>query len=214
MDTIPQPPVYSRKDLDLFRKRHTGTIAFVTGVLLFFLPFAEFKCGNVAIAGNTGIGMATGQNWKLTRSFGTNEFMSKMDGSKKGEKDLMKDGPNIFAIAALSAGLFGIAIAFANVKWRSMAGMCAGLLAVVMLIALLIQFKLEMKSMMGKGGKGDDSLGMDIGGIIKIQFTVWYYLSLLSFIAAAFFNYMRDKIALREAMESAIDFEFQKKEVN
>lgn len=214
MDTSPQPPVYSRKELDFFRKRHTSTVAFAIGVLLFFLPFAEFKCGNVAIVGNTGIGIAAGQNWKVTRTFGTNELMSQLDESKKGGKDLMKDGPNIFAIAALAAGLFGIAIAFASVKWRSMAGMCAGLFAVVMLIALMVQFRIEMKSMMGKEGKADVSPGMDVGGIIKIEFTIWYYLSVVSFIAAAFINYMRDKIALREAMESALDFEFQQREVN
>jgi hypothetical protein len=214
MNTASQPLLYTGKDLDFFRKRHTGTVSFAIGLLLFLLPFAEFKCGSMALFGNTGIGIATGQNWKVTRSFGSSEFMNKLDDSKQSGKDLMKDGPNIFAISALVAGLFGMAVAFTGAKWRSMAGMCAGLLGAVMLLAMMIQLKLEMKSMMRKEGKGDDHLGIDMDGLIRIQFTAWYYLSLVAFAAAAFLNYMRDKIALREAMESAVDFEFQEKQVN
>lgn len=89
--------------------------------------------------------------------------------------------------------------------------MCAGILGAVMLLAVLVQFKLEMNSRIKGGEKQDDHLGINMGGIIRMQFTIWYWLSLLSFIAGAFLNYLRDKTALKEAMDSAVDFEFQKK---
>lgn len=209
MEQIQQTAVYHKPGNDLFRKRHSSTICFIIGLLLFLLPFAEFKCGNIPVVANTGIGIATGQNWKFASSFGNTEWMGKLNESKKTGKDTMNDGPNIFAIAALVAGLFGAGIAFANVSWRSMAGMCAGILAAVMMLAVMIQFKISMRSLLNKGSTGDD-FNFNMGGIIKIQFTIWYWLSLVSFIAAAFINYMRDKIALREAMELATDFEFQK----
>lgn len=212
MEQTQQPAIYTKKGNEIFRKRHSSTICFAIGLLLFLLPFAELKCGSIGIVENTGIGIATGLNWKFAPSFGNNEWMSKLNESKKDGKDLMNDGPNIFAIAALIAGLFGAGIAFANVSWRSMAGMCAGILATLMLLALMIQFRISMRSLMSKESVGD-AFNFNMGGIIKIQFTIWYWLSLVSFMAAAFINYMRDKIALREAMELAVDFEFQKKQV-
>ncbi len=194
---------------DFFRKRHTATLPFALGILLFFLPFAEFKCGSMTLIENTGFGIAAGSKWKIDEGFGTNEFMKKLDEKDKTDKELMKEGPNIFAIAALVAGLFGILIGFTKFSWRNLAGMCAGILGAVMLLALMIQFKLLMKSVLSEkaAGEGPD---FDVGGILKLQFTFWYFLSLMSFIAAAFIYYMKGKIALHDAMERSVDFEFQK----
>lgn len=208
-----QPPViYNKKSVDFFRKRHNSTICFAIGILLFLLPFAEFRCGDIAIVGNTGIGIATGSNWKVSGAWRSNEYIKDIKNPGKVERELMKDGPNIFAIVALVAGVFGIAIAFSAVGWRSMAGMCAGLLGALMLIAMMIQLRIEMGSMTGKDTKSDDRSGLSMDGILRLQFTIWYYFSLVLFILAGFLNYMRDKIALREAMAVAVDFDFQRRE--
>lgn len=199
-------------DHRFYRRRHNSTVAFAIGVLLFLLPFAELKCGNMAIIGNTGIGLATGSHWKISSSWAKNELRERAGKGKTDMDSLLKEGPNIFAIAALAAGLFGLGIAFTAFSWRSMAGMCAGILAALMLIAVMIQFKIEMGRLSSGNKLGDDQLGLDAGGLIKIQFTIWYYFSLLAFIAAAFFNYMRDKLFLRDAMAAAVDFDFQRQE--
>lgn len=211
MDT--SRPVYRTKEAEFYRRPHNSTVCFVIAILLFFLPFAEFKCGSVPILTNTGIGIATGGSWKVTKSWRQNELMEKLNVNANQEKEMMKDSPNIFAIVVLVAGIFGIAIAFTPLKGKSMAGMCAGLLAVLMMIALMIQMRMEMSSDLakGKGGKGIDAPGM-VDGILRMQFTVWYYFSLVLFIMAAFLNYMRDRIALRDAMAAAVDFDFQRKE--
>ena len=57
-----------------YRRRHNSTVAFTIGVLLFLLPFVEFKCGNMAIIGNSGIGLATGSHWKISSSWAKNEL--------------------------------------------------------------------------------------------------------------------------------------------
>lgn len=199
-------------DHQFYRRRHNSTIAFAVGILLFLLPFVELKCGNMAIIGNSGIGLATGNHWKISSSWAKNELRERTGKGKTELDSLLKEGPNIFAIAALAAGLFGLGIAFSSFNWRSMAGMCAGILAALMLIAVMVQFKIEMRSLTSGRKLGDDQLGLDVGGLIKVQFTIWYYFSLLAFIAAAFFNYMRDKLALRDAMAAAVDFDFQRQE--
>lgn len=211
MEQAQQPVIYSSKGKDFFRKPHNATLCFALGMLLFLLPFAEFKCGSMSLLGNTGIGIAFGQRWKVTAGLGQNEFMKKLDESSEKEKEILTDGLNIFALAALVAGLFGIVVAFTKVKWRVLAGLCAGILGAVMLLALMIQFKLLMRSMLSDkaAGEGPD---FDVGGILKLQFTFWYYLSLLSFITAAFFYYMMGKIALRDAIERSLDFEFQREQ--
>ena len=176
------------------------------------MPFAEFRCGNVPILSNSGYGIATGGSWKVSDTWNTDLLTEKMNQKGKQNAELMDDSPNIFAIAALAAALFGIIIAFTNVSWRSTAAMCAGILGALMLLGLLIQLRIELKSEMAKGGD-DNKSGFNMNGIIKLQFTVWYYFSLVLFLMAAFLHYMRDKLALREAMASAVDFEFQQKEV-
>ncbi|MBK6826045.1 MAG: hypothetical protein IPG86_03845 [Chitinophagaceae bacterium] len=199
-------------DHQFYRRRHNSTIAFAIGILLFLLPFVEFKCGNMALIGNSGIGLVIGSHWKVSSSWAKNELRERMGKGKTEAESLLKDGPNIFAIAALAAGLFGLGIAFSSFNWRSMAGMCAGILAALMLIAVMVKFKIEMRGLTSGKKLGDDQLGLDVGGLLKIQFTIWYYFSLLAFIAAAFFNYMRDKLALRDAMAAAVDFDFQRQE--
>ena len=70
-----------------------------------------------------------------------------------------------------------------------------------------------MGTVLKKTRTGNDDLGLALGGILKLQFTIWYYLSLISFAAAAFLNYMRDKVLLRDAMAAAEDFDFQRNQV-
>lgn len=201
---------HKRKDSDFFRKRHNSTIIFAIVVLLFLLPFAEFKCGSVTLIDNSGLGIAAGRPWRVTTSWNKNEIMQKLNTGTKEEKGIMKDGPNIFALVALTAGVFGIAVAFTTFKWRSIAGMCAGILGALMLLAVMIQMRLEMRSLMSRGG-GNDGLEAGMGGVIGIRFTAWYYISVALFIAAAFLNYKRDKLTLQEEIDRSLDFEFQQK---
>jgi hypothetical protein len=74
----------------------------------------------------------------------------------------------------------------------------------------MIQYKMVMRSAMADGGKTAGDMNMD--GLIKIQFVIWYYISLFSFIAAAFFNFKHHKIEMEDAIARAVDFEFQRKE--
>lgn len=194
-----------------YRKRFSSTVCFTLAVLLFFLPFAEFKCGGMTILENSGIGIATGRPWKPAMNWGKDQWTENLRDAGKSHESLLKDDLNIFALAALAAGLFGIAVSFARVSWRSTAGMCAGILGAAMLIALMIQFRIQLHSALSGKEKKEAVPDLDMGGIIRLQFSFWYFLSLAAFLAGAFLDYMRDKMALRDAMARAVDFEFQEK---
>lgn len=205
-----QPPVgEDEKEISLLRRRHTSTVCFALALLLFLLPFAEFRCGGVPVIGNTGIGIATGQSWKVARSWNKEELFRGMNHPGADRSSLMRDNPNIFALVALAAGLFGIVIAFTGVRIRNLAGMCAGILGAAMLLAVMIQFRVQMRSY--TGNNSFPGSGLSMGGILRISFTAWYWLSLLLFISAAFLNYMRDKLSLQDAIDRSMDFEFQQK---
>ncbi|HUR65909.1 MAG TPA: hypothetical protein VMZ03_06130 [Chitinophagaceae bacterium] len=201
---------YDLKKDHILKKPYLNSIAFAVGILLFLMPFAEFKCGSVAMLGNTGIGIAAGRPWKVSTGYGMNEITEKLQETAKDGKNVMKDGPNIFAIVSLAAAIFGLAVSFSKARWRSTVAMCAAILAAAMLLAVMIQFRIQLRGLMKEGGKGE--MGMDIQGMLRMEFTIWYYLSLIFFIVAAFLNYMLDKLALREEIDHSMDFEFQKKE--
>ena len=211
MESQIQPVIYTNSSTNnFFRKRHTVTASFAVGILLFLLPFAELKCGSMTLAGNTGMGIALGTQWKVVMAGGADDFMKKAKESVKDEKENpLQAGPNIFAIVSLVVAAIGLAFASSNQKHKAMAGMSAGILAALMLIAVMVQYKLAMKSVLSDNSK--DTMNINMGMVLKVQFTMWYFLSLASFAAAAFFSYKHHVIEMEDAITKVVDFEFQKK---
>jgi hypothetical protein len=208
MDSYSAPVVNSGNNPDhFFRKRYTSTVSLAVGVLLFLLPFAELKCVSVTLADNTGIGIARGQKWRSLDMGQANDIFSKINSEVgDGKKEPLETSPNVFALVALAAGVFGLAFSLSYHKMRPVVGICAGALAAVMLLAMMIQLKMLISS--ATRTNNFDS-PYDLDGVLKIQFTLWYYLSLFSFVAAAFFSYRHYKIELKDAMANFVDFEFQ-----
>lgn len=164
----------------------------------------------MTLAGNTGIGITIGSQWKVAMLGNDNDWMKKAKESMKGEKkNPLEAGVNYFAIISLVAAVAGLAFAFSNQKHRPMAGMTAGLLAFIMLLAVLVQYKLAMKSALS--GNSKDMMDVNMGMVLKVQFTIWYFLSLASFAAAAFFSYKHHIIEMEDAISKSVDFEFQQK---
>lgn len=216
MDTAQASLFHSDQKVSVFfRKRHTVTVAFAVGVLMFLLPFAEIKCNKVSLARNSGIGIAIGSEWRLsTYSSGSKFFSDSVFKNSKSPANSLSDGPNIFAIAALAAGLTGLLFCFSFSKSRSLICMSAGILAAVMLIALMIQLRYSMNSGLKDGGTKEDIKGIDMSSIISVSFTAWYYLSFLSFSIAAFLALKHNRIEMEDAIRNSFDFEFQQEEKN
>jgi hypothetical protein len=179
---------------NFFRKKHTTTIAFVVAVLLFALPFVEIRCNGVTVAQNTGIGLAFGSDYKLGSSMSAlqDQFNSTREEKKAGPA---KESGKVyaFALAALLLGVVGIAISFSNVR-SGIFNTVIGAAAALSLIALMIQLNSDIKERSGQGDKNEltESIGISIG------FTVWYFLSIVCFLAAAFFSFKRGQLLATE----------------
>ncbi len=173
---------------NFLRSPYTTTISFAVAILLFLLPFAEVKCNGSTLMSNTGIGIATGGKWRTVVDAGKGLFGG--DTNKTSSSSISQDEkqpPNKYAIAALVLGIIGLAVTFLKIKAKNPVVMAIGIIAAVALIALMIQLKSDVSTKTGK----DNELGMDVK--IKVSFTVWYFLSVLSFLAAAFFGYKHHK---------------------
>ena len=212
METQQAPIVFIPNKQDSFlRKRHTTTIAFAVGILLFLLPFVQLKCGGMTLAENSGIGIALGTEWNIAMIGSTSDLLKEKSKTGKNDKDnpLKGGDPNIFAIVALVTAAIGLAFGLSNQKYRAMMGLCTGILAAIMLIAVMVQFKMAMSSALSND-KSETLKDVNMGAVLKLQFTAWYFLSLASFAAAAFFSYKHHQQELEEAIGKVVDFEFQK----
>src|SRR5436189_5967803 len=91
------PPAYVRPaTASAFVTKIPSTVAFAVGILLFFLPFVEFKCGNTTFADNTGFRIVEGKSPESqgTGLFGSNDLKEKsMDNDK-----LQKGQSQIYAL--------------------------------------------------------------------------------------------------------------------
>ncbi|MEO7922225.1 MAG: hypothetical protein ABIR30_00960 [Chitinophagaceae bacterium] len=209
MDPSPASVIYAGTAPDnFFRKPYTATISFAAGLLLFLLPFAQLKCTSVTLAENTGIGIAIGEQWKVADLGEMSPFVPKNDMAKISKANPLKTGPNVFALVALAAGAAGLAFSLSSTNMRHVIGVSAGILAALMLIAVMVQFGLLLRSATDIK-EGDSNFNM--GVVVKIQFTLWYYLSLAAFATASFFSYKHHRIELEDALANHVDFEFQRK---
>ena len=171
----------------LFGTKIPSSAAFLIGILLFLLPFAEVKCNGTAMANNTGLGIAMGSDWKevASKSLFGNGFAN--DNSAN-EQKAQKQDPNIFAIIALGLGILGLLIAFLAPNSGGRLNLFIGLLAAASLIAMLIDLKSKVKS--DNSIKSSD-LGFNAGASITVDGTGGLYFTIILFILAGIFSYMR-----------------------
>jgi hypothetical protein len=121
MDVSRAASTHNRKD-NFFRKRHNSTLSFAIAILLFLLPFAEFKCGSLTLIDNSGIGIAAGRSWRVVAGWNKNEIMQKLNTGTKEDKDIMKDGPNILSWQLVMVHWIALSLKMAahcgHVRWH------------------------------------------------------------------------------------------------
>ena len=177
---------------NFFRSKYTTTVAFAVALLLFLLPFVEFRCNGVTVAQNTGIGLAFGNDYQLGSDL---ESMRK---SLNDERELKKEGPAsdsgkvyVFAIIALLLGITGMALSLTGIR-KGIVNTLTGVLAALSLLALMLQVNSDFDEQ-AASGRNEVSESVKV----SIAFTIWYYLSLVCFLAAAFFSFKRGQLLAR-----------------
>ena len=182
----------SSNENHFFRNKFTTPGAFLAGVLLFFLPFVEIKCNGTTLAHNSGLGLAIGSDFKESnemRSLGNSMKNSFGDEqvTVKSEKKENEGKMYALALGALVLGVIGLIISYTNAR-SGKTTMIIGILSAIALIIVMIQVKADLKTKSSTGNEDAFSRGM-----ITAEFTIWYYLALLAFLAAAFFSYKREQ---------------------
>jgi hypothetical protein len=193
METTQQEPIITSpatpSSTGIFGTKIPATAAFLVAILLFLLPFAEVRCNGNAMASNTGLGIAMGNQWKEVVT--KNIFGESINQDNDRREFKQKQDPNIFAIAALALGALGLVIAFLNFKGGGRINLLIGLLAAVSLIAMLIDLKSKAKS--DTSVKSSD-VNFNMGVNITVDATGWFYLTLILFVAAALLSWQRSKV--------------------
>lgn len=111
---------------------------------------------------------------------------------------------NTFAIAAFALGILGLVLSLLNFKTQPTVCIITGALAAFSLIGLFIDLKSDLKKWNGSSIKKPDN--DFLGGLanirVSVDFTAWFYLSLISFLAAAYFAYQKGLPASKQKLSS------------
>lgn len=178
-----------------YRTPRLTTFSFAAGVLLFLLPFAEIKCNGASFAQMSGLNLATGSSPKLNNGLDNMFDSFDQSGMKRTEKTSGKSDGKLypFALIALLLGVVGVAVSLTKKSVFNQLEMILGAAGAVALIVLLVQVKSDASSQLKSGNPNADSLN----GMMKVsvEFTAWFFLCVLAYLASAFFSYKQKELA-------------------
>ena len=170
---------------------------FIIAVLLFLMPFVDIKCGGMKLQDVKGFELATGFNLK---SGGSDMPLFDEANTPGVDRTITKTAtktdrqqPNMFALVALILAVAGAGLCFVNNKMAITGAMAAGVLSVASLVGLYFDIKKEVKSDLA--GKPDEIGGKISEGLrdlnITVNFTPWYYITIVALLVGAFLCYKR-----------------------
>ena len=176
--------------------KYSISISFLVGLLLFFLPFVEVKCNATPLYEAKGIDLVTGFTVK------DNKHIKDFDETALDIKNERQQG-NTFAIAAFALGILGLVLSLLNFKSQPLVCMITGALAAFSLIGLLIDLNSDLKKWNGPSLKKTDNDFFGLANIrVSVDFTAWFYISVISFLAAAYFAYQKGRPASQQKSPS------------
>jgi hypothetical protein len=180
---VTQPSFSPAPGAGIFGTKIPSSVSFAVGIILFFTPFLEIKCNSMTIQSVNGLQFATG--FKVKSDAGSS-YMSDIvvNSETKTEKTSERENPNIYAAMALVFGIIGFILSMRNLKTGGTGGLIMGLLSSLSLVGLMIDIGNRIKLKMP-----DNEAGLNI----SIGLTPWFYITIVVFLAAAFFSYKRLK---------------------
>ena len=176
-----------------------GAVAFGIAVVLFFMPFIDIKCNSLTLQKVSGAQLATG--FKIKSPGSDNTLVGSFEKMDKGGSQVRQTGeendPNIFALLAFGLGIIAFILSLVDKKEAITGGVISGILAAVALIATLIDIKRKVKMELPEmGNTAKDSGATDFEKLgdsmsIAVDFTAWFYITVIAFAAGAWFCYKR-----------------------
>jgi len=190
---------------NFYRTPYLTTISFAAGILLFFLPFVDVKCSGQTVATMSGMNMVTGSSSKNSSDMGFDRMANPFDSGKDSttiKTKTEKDGKSyMLAVAALALAIGGLIVSVIKKGGYNKLEILLGIAGAISLIALMIQ----VKSDVGDQIKTQSNSTANFNGIadITVDFTIWFFLCLVSYLAAAFFSYKQKDLVNAEAIPPA-----------
>lgn len=185
----PQPttsptPITPPSSSGVFGTKIPSTVTFAVGILLFFTPFLEIKCNSMTFMSVSGVQLATG----FSKDKNSNQGYFPDNNSSEGHSTVSesdKEGPNIYAILALVFAILGLILGFVKMRQRlnSITGIIMALGTTICLILLW--------SDIGNRIRMESPNNNNMGFSFSIGMTSWFYVTVVVFLAAAFFSFKR-----------------------
>ena len=189
----------------MFGTKVPSSVAFLVAMLLFLMPFVDIKCNGTSLQTISGVQLATGFKMKSTDNSLLNDAKTDNADSTTTKTTTTttpaktdKKEPNLYALIALGLGVLGLVLSLTNAKAALGGAMVTGIASAGALIGMMLdvkkKVKLDMPDTGTKSTSGSDALGLDkLGDNLKItvDFTPWFYIAVIAFLAAAFFCYKR-----------------------
>jgi hypothetical protein len=187
----------------IFGSKVPASVAFIVAFLLFFMPFIDIRCNNMSLQTVTGFQLATG--FKMKNNSSDNSFFNDMktdkvdQGITKATTQTDEKDPNLYAMIALGLALLGSLLSFVKGKLAIGGAMVTGIAGAGIMIGLFLDIKNKVKMdelRNHSGGEISNSFD-DIGKQVtdklnlSVDFTTWFYIAFIAFLAAAFFCYKR-----------------------
>lgn len=177
---------------NFFRKKYTTSVAYLVGILLFLLPFVQIKCNDMVLAQNTGIGLAFGTDYKMAGQMQNLQDGFNMNTNAAESKASKESGKMyVFALAALALGVIGLLLSLNSRNFS--VSMIVGALAAIALIIVMVQVKGDVQNKLKEGNTGPSEFGNAVKA--SVDFTLWFYLTIVSFLAAAFFSFKKGQLS-------------------
>jgi hypothetical protein len=143
-------------------------------------------------ATNTGLGLAIGTDWKF--AFPTTGDLLSEGSAPSWSKEVGDQEPNNYAIAALALAVVGFALSLVYSRVASSLNMIIGILGGAALIGLMIDLYSNANSIQDKVAKPGNQMGVSEDMDFDLQFTPWFYITIIAFLTAAFLSYKRMKL--------------------
>ncbi|MBC7946973.1 MAG: hypothetical protein H7Y42_03770 [Chitinophagaceae bacterium] len=143
------------------------------------------------MASNSGLGLATGSKWKFNTPTST---MLPEEKAVAWTKDIKKQDPNIYAIAAMALAILGLILSLSNNRLAVNGAIACGALSAISLIGLMIDLKRKSKDFMKEINETSDSYDVGEYTQINLVFTPWSYVCTIALLTAAFLSYRRLKL--------------------
>jgi hypothetical protein len=189
----------------VLRNQYSSTTTFVLGLLLFFMPFVQLKCKPNKKDSEKPV--VVWQNLPPVSMTGFEMMTGKVHTAKSPETSAMQKLYEVsirsvpFVILAFLCGIIGFIFSLMDFGGRPITIVVTGTLSAIFLIVVRFTFIDNLNP-------GLHLEHANVKDVVEVNFTVWFYLSIISFMVTALLGYFQGLFALNNK-HAVSDYELE-----